>query len=137
MAQVAIGDSKLVLLDLMPIAQLSIMLLVSPSPFWTVLPLLVVIHIFCGWWVSFTALIATHHHPVTFHMGDDSLPNCDWGLQQMDAVRDVGGKNESLFLVATTFGDHLLHHLFPTVDHSKLGLLYPSLEVQLPAITNL
>lgn len=36
-------------------------------------------------------------------------------------------KGPSLFMVATTFGDHLLHHLFPTVDHSKLGALYPPL----------
>ncbi len=33
-------------------------------------------------------------------------------------------------MVATTFGDHLLHHLAPTVDHSKLHLLYPALEVR-------
>ncbi len=30
-------------------------------------------------------------------------------------------------LVLTTFGDHLLHHLFPSVDHSKLPLLNPAL----------
>ena len=32
----------------------------------------------------------------------------------------------SLFLVTTTFGDHTLHHLFPTIDHSKLPHLYPA-----------
>ncbi|KAK7086140.1 Cyt-b5-rp, partial [Halocaridina rubra] len=32
----------------------------------------------------------------------------------------------NLFLVSTTFGDHSLHHLLPTVDHSKLELLYPA-----------
>lgn len=32
----------------------------------------------------------------------------------------------SLFLVSIAFGDHTLHHLFPTVDHSKLPLLYPA-----------
>ncbi len=47
----------------------------------------------------------------------------------MDAVHDVKGKNGSLLLGATSFGDHLLHHLFPTVDHSKLALLYPALQV--------
>ena len=30
----------------------------------------------------------------------------------------------SLFLVSVTFGDHTLHHLFPTIDHSKLPFLY-------------
>ena len=44
----------------------------------------------------------------------------------MDTVRDVE-KSPSLFWVATSFGNHLLHHLFPTVDHSKLDLLWPAL----------
>ena len=52
----------------------------------------------------------------------------DWGLRQMDSTRDVTNKTNHYFLVATTFGDHTLHHLFPTVDHSKLHLLYPALE---------
>ena len=31
----------------------------------------------------------------------------------------------SLFLISISFGNHTLHHLFPTVDHSKLGHLLP------------
>ena len=31
------------------------------------------------------------------------------------------------FLVLTTFGDHALHHLFPTLDHGLLSKLYPIL----------
>ena len=30
-----------------------------------------------------------------------------------------------LGLVLVSFGDHLLHHLFPAVDHSRLAQLYP------------
>ena len=52
----------------------------------------------------------------------------DWGLRQIDSTRDVTNKGDYYFLVATTFGHHTLHHLFPTVDHSKLHLLYPVLE---------
>jgi fatty acid desaturase len=29
-----------------------------------------------------------------------------------------------IFLVAISFGDHTLHHLFPTIDHSKLPLIH-------------
>lgn len=36
--------------------------------------------------------------------------------------------NKSRFLVLTNFGDHTLHHLFPTVDHNHLPYLYPVLE---------
>jgi hypothetical protein len=32
----------------------------------------------------------------------------------------------SLFLTSISFGDHTLHHLFPTVDASKLPHLYPT-----------
>lgn len=42
----------------------------------------------------------------------------------MDATRDrVETVFQNLFLVLITFGHHTLHHLFPTVCHSKLPLL--------------
>ena len=81
----------------------------------------------CGYWLIFTSLIATHRHPLLYHAGDESHPTSrDWGIHQLDTVRDVE-KSPNLFWVATTFGNHLLHHLFPTVDHSKLDLLWPAL----------
>lgn len=33
--------------------------------------------------------------------------------------------NGNLFKVMTFFGDHALHHLFPTLDHAVLPYLYP------------
>jgi fatty acid desaturase len=54
------------------------------------------------------------------------IPFSDWGLHQLDCVRDTK-KSPSLFFVVATFGNHALHHLFPTVDHSKLDVLYPVL----------
>lgn len=49
----------------------------------------------------------------------------DWGFYQMDAVMDRTDITGSHFLVLTNFGDHCLHHLFPTIDHGKLEYLYP------------
>lgn len=49
----------------------------------------------------------------------------DWGIFQIDAVMDRKDITGSLFLVLTNFGDHALHHLFPTIDHGKLDYLYP------------
>lgn len=46
----------------------------------------------------------------------------------MDAVMDRPEINSSRFLVLTTFGDHSLHHLFPTIDHGHLPFLYPALQ---------
>ncbi|VEN43802.1 unnamed protein product [Callosobruchus maculatus] len=49
----------------------------------------------------------------------------DWGIFQLDAVRDRKDIVGSPFLVLTNFGDHALHHLFPTIDHGYLDSLYP------------
>jgi cytochrome b involved in lipid metabolism len=65
-----------------------------------------------------------HHHPNIFHDGDEARPDPDFGLGQLDATRDrVETVFQNLFLVLITFGHHTLHHLFPTVCHSKLPLL--------------
>lgn len=52
----------------------------------------------------------------------------DWGLSQLDAIMDRREITGSHFLVLTNFGDHCLHHLFPTLDHGTLELLYPTFE---------
>ena len=49
----------------------------------------------------------------------------DWGLSQMDAARDRIEINSFIFLVLVTFGDHCMHHMFPTIDHWYLHKLYP------------
>lgn len=50
----------------------------------------------------------------------------DFGLLQLSAVRDRIDINGNFFLVMITFGDHSLHHLFPTIDHRRLPALYPT-----------
>lgn len=83
-------------------------------------------HLSCSYWFVFIGLIAAHHHPDIWHHGDDLKYNSnDWGIRQMEAVKDRKDVTGNLFLVATMYGDHTLHHLFPTVDHSKLHYLYP------------
>ncbi|KAL1140757.1 hypothetical protein AAG570_000687 [Ranatra chinensis] len=73
-------------------------------------------------------LNAAHHHPEIFHDGDVPRADRDWGLFQLDAVRDRLEIKGILPLVITLFGDHSLHHLFPTLDHCHLVELYPILE---------
>ncbi|CAG2053691.1 unnamed protein product [Timema podura] len=51
--------------------------------------------------------------------------DADWGLGQLDTLRDRPDIQSNLFLALTQFGHHALHHLFPTVDHSRLEKLYP------------
>ncbi|KAL3272609.1 hypothetical protein HHI36_014077 [Cryptolaemus montrouzieri] len=71
---------------------------------------------------------AAHHHPEIFHDGDTARPadELDFGVHQLDAVSDRPNITGSLFLVLTNYGDHALHHLFPTLDHGVLDSLYPT-----------
>lgn len=47
----------------------------------------------------------------------------DWGLFQLHTVMDRHDIKGNLFFVLTHFGDHILHHLFPTLDHALLPQL--------------
>ncbi|XP_068219371.1 cytochrome b5-related protein-like [Palaemon carinicauda] len=85
-----------------------------------------ILHAACSTCFTFIGLVSSHHHPDIYHDGDRFRENPDWGLCQLDAARDRFETKGNLFLVATTFGDHCLHHLLPTVDHSKLDSLYPA-----------
>ncbi len=87
------GDCALVWSDLLPVAHFLLLERLSGLGLWDTTLLWLLIHGASGYWVSFTALIATHHSPRLFHAGDDPAPTRDWGLQQMDSVRDVDGKS--------------------------------------------
>jgi hypothetical protein len=93
-----------------------------------------------------------------FHDGDEARPDPDFGLEfifkklrlkliygesekynfichtvyrlcQLDATRDRAGEyRKNTWVILVTFGEHCLHHLFPTVCHSKLHHIKPALE---------
>lgn len=48
----------------------------------------------------------------------------DWGLYSIDTYMDRRELRGNAFLALANFGDHALHHLFPTLDHGLLGQLY-------------
>ncbi|XP_055596168.1 cytochrome b5-related protein-like [Uranotaenia lowii] len=70
-------------------------------------------------------LNAAHHHPDIVHWGDRIPPEVDFGVYQMAAIIDRSDVKGSQFKALTSFGDHSLHHLFPTLDHGILPALYP------------
>uniref|UniRef100_A0A1Y1KP17 Cytochrome b5-related protein n=1 Tax=Photinus pyralis TaxID=7054 RepID=A0A1Y1KP17_PHOPY len=72
---------------------------------------------------------AAHHHPDAFHEGDaPRAKKLDWAIHQLDTTYDRYKVTGNSFLVLTTFGDHALHHIFPTLDHGALKYLYPVFE---------
>lgn len=51
----------------------------------------------------------------------------DWAELQLDAIMDRSDIQGNHFMTLTHFGDHSMHHLFPTLDHGVLPQLYPIL----------
>ncbi|XP_024085522.1 cytochrome b5-related protein-like [Cimex lectularius] len=88
-----------------------------------------VILLLASFFFGVIGLNAAHHHPELFHDGDEPRDkDLDWGLAQIDTVRDRVEIKGNVPLTLVLFGEHCLHHLFPTVDHAHLHKLYPLLE---------
>lgn len=63
-----------------------------------------------------------HQTSLALHQGEE-IKDFDFGLFQLASTVDRFESNSSKFFVLTTFGEHILHHLFPTLDHAVLPLL--------------
>ncbi|VVC31441.1 Cytochrome b5-like heme/steroid binding domain,Fatty acid desaturase domain [Cinara cedri] len=79
----------------------------------------------CNFVFVFLGFSVSHHLPENFHDGDfidDQY--IDWGIYQMNtsAERSEPFKN-NIFFQLVTFGDHTLHHLFPSLDQSLIPLV--------------
>ncbi|KAI9014324.1 hypothetical protein DFJ74DRAFT_682127 [Hyaloraphidium curvatum] len=86
-------------------------------------------------WIAATGLLVGHYSDDTWRQGEER-PGMeeirDFGLFQLETSGDrveLYAPTTDLMLpaVLSTFGDHTLHHLFPTVDHGYHRHLYPVL----------
>ena len=117
------SDDSLLPEHLLPWAQLIILGGLSQQPL-LACQLWLTLHTVAGYMLVIQKT-TTHHGPLLYHAGDQLRTDRDWGLHMLDTTRDMD-KSEGRFgvlakpLVYTTFGNHLLHHLFPAVDHSKV-----------------
>lgn len=77
--------------------------------------------IFCGASVTFSVigLNAGHHGTEIAHEGDE-FKSLDFGIYQMAATIDRYEANSNLFMILTHYGEHIMHHMLPTLDHSLL-----------------
>ncbi|KAF4520003.1 hypothetical protein B566_EDAN007151 [Ephemera danica] len=141
--------------DLIPLSLPFAMLVAAPLGHVGDTLLMWIYIVMCGsFYMTSTSINGAHHHPKIYHDGDAHRQDLDWGLAQLDSVRDrlvISGVEGSwtrdnngepriiidstrshglwtLMKVLTNFGHHSLHHMFPTVDHANLPRLYPALE---------
>ena len=71
-----------------------------------------------------TLFAGSHHHDDAWHQGD-KMKDTDYGINQIDAIKDRVFF-QSFLMRTYFFGEHHLHHMFPTVDHYYLPLLQPA-----------
>ncbi|CAG7828153.1 unnamed protein product [Allacma fusca] len=110
---------------LIPVLEIVFLLNIAPSS-WSGFRSWALVHAVFAYVFGVIGLAASHHHPVCFHDGDEARPDSDFGLCQLDASSErTDDDRENLLVALTTFGFHPLHHLFPTVCHSKLQYLKP------------
>lgn len=75
---------------------------------------------------SLMAINVGHHVPQNVHEGDE-FHSFDYGVYQLAATIERTPANANLFVSLTNFGDHMLHHMFPSLDHSVLRHLRKTL----------
>lgn len=75
-------------------------------------------------------LAGTHHCPEIWHAGDNPPTDqtLDWGVFQTMAVGCRPTVDNNHFWSSVSFGQHALHHLFPTIDQEYLIGLHPIYE---------
>lgn len=109
---------------------LPLLMLVVPGnecTFFTVITKWIYIILWASFLFGVIGLNAAHHGRSIYHDGDATRNDLDWGLYQLDSTIDRNDIKGSQFMVLTHFGEHILHHLFPTIDHGLLPQLYPVL----------
>lgn len=106
--------------NLIPFSIPCTMLLLSDAGLTEVLATWLAVVLFASFMFACIGLNAAHHHPYIFHDGDAPPKDTDWGIFQLETVIDRTEINGNHFLVMTHFGEHTLHHLFPTLDHQVL-----------------
>ncbi|CAO1340139.1 unnamed protein product [Diamesa hyperborea] len=71
---------------------------------------------------GFVSTTDGHHYTTTIHDGDE-IKSLDYGMFQVGATMDRIEANMNSFLALALFGEHTLHHMFPTLDHLVLPQL--------------
>ena len=130
---IAAGQQKIRMENFTPAIPLTVFMIAIPSSsadyWWLAFKLWTVMNSAYAIFFVLIGLTTAHYHPDMFHAGDGEFRyGLDWGLTQLDATGD--SKDVTGFLLAElcTFGNHVLHHLFPTLDHGLLDSLRPVLQ---------
>ncbi|XP_058451332.1 cytochrome b5-related protein-like [Malaya genurostris] len=119
------GKSSIFADDLIAFAIPTFMYFVDSSSLLNVLKLWTVVIFVASFAFGLIGLNAAHHQPEIYHSGDKIPDEIDFGVYQIATVIERSDVTGSHLFALTHFGDHCLHHMFPTLDHGILPQLYP------------
>lgn len=68
--------------------------------------------------------INSGHHATEIIHESDQIRSLDFGMYQMATTVDRIEGSKTQFMILTMFGEHTLHHLFPTLDQGLLPQLH-------------
>lgn len=119
-------DQKLYWDDLITFALPTLMFIFGNSSLLIVMKYWLFIIALASLMYGFVGINAGHHHHKNFHDGDE-LQSMDFGIYQLSATIDRIDVKDSQFMTLTNFGHHVLHHMFPTLDHGLLPQLHDTL----------
>lgn len=108
--------------DLLPFVLPSIMFIFGNSSIASVLSVWLKIILTSSFFFGLIGLNAGHHHNNVFHDGDE-LRSLDFGIYQLASVVEKSEGKNYPFMTLMTYGNHTLHHFFPTVDNAVLPQL--------------
>jgi hypothetical protein len=75
----------------------------------------------CAASISFVTIwLSASHHGTKIVREGDEFKSLDFGIYQMATTIDRYEANTNLFAATVFYGEHTLHHLLPTLDHSVL-----------------
>ncbi|XP_050077689.1 cytochrome b5-related protein-like [Anopheles maculipalpis] len=117
------GKNRFHLDDLIPFLLPAFMYATNPDRITVIFQMWLFVVLIASFFFGLIGLSAGHHHPKALHSGDLFPQDIDFGLYQMATIVERRGVEGSLVKVLTTFGEHYLHHLFPTLDHAILPQL--------------
>lgn len=126
MTSVLLYNQKLYWDDLVPFTLPVLMYLLGNPNILIVLKFWLFIITMASLMYGIVALNAGHHHNEIFHDGDE-LKSMDFGIYQLSATIDRIDVKDSQFMTLTNFGHHVLHHMFPILDHALLPQLHDTL----------
>lgn len=122
------GQQKPRLENLLPFLEIAVWVALG-VPLMRAVKLWLVMQAASSYVLFIVGLASAHHHPELYHAGDGTFQfGNDWGLAQLDAIRDRNDVNGNLLAEMTAFGNHVLHHLLPALDHGLLDIVRPVFE---------